>query len=322
MSIKEKLAKAAFKTKKFLKNNGPTICTVVGCVGVVATGVLAWHGRAKCDEILTEEDEDLGVFGKIVKTVPAWAPVVGVGVLSMGAIILSNGLSKKQIAALATCNAMNAGALMRTKESIDERTKEIKEYVKSQQKDLNELPDNERREMIFENDCDNFVVCLDPDGELYWDDWADIWFRQKSEIVESAYFTLNREYARDNVVSLHRLYELWGFENSDWARVGIKPDFKDIGWEKYEAFDPRLDDKSVATGIDFIDFRETNDKMTRIFGAANTVSDWPKKGAYTRITYQYVPNVLFRPDMSDDDLDEYFWNMSFIGNARFDSEFA
>lgn len=319
MGFKQSIKSALLKSKKFIRKNGPTICTVVGCVGVAATGVLAWHGRAKCDEILAELDDDATIFDKVRKTAKAWGPVVGVGALSIGAIILSNGLSKKQIAALTLSNAMSTGAIMRTKEAIEMRADKIRNDISK----LDGLPDEERRQGIFESDCDNFVYCLNPDGELYQDDFTGIWFRQLPEIVEHGYYAFNRDYAQDGSATLYQLYKHWGFGDSDWCPDKIKKEFKDIGWERYIAFDPNFDDGTKeSSGEEFIDFREINGKMMRIFGYGNTVSDWHKEktGSHTRITYLYVPHMMFNPSMSDDDFQAYMYNASWFGNRRFERD--
>lgn len=325
MALKLKLKRAFLKGKKFLKKNGPTICTVLGCVGVVATGALAWHERARCDEILSELSEDAGIGEVVSATWKTWVPVVGLGVLSIGAIVLSNGLSRKQIAALCATNAMSTGALLRTREEIDMKMAKIQDDVANIE--ALGLPDEERRQGIFESDCDNNVVCLNPDGDLYFDDWTGIWFRQLPSVVEAAYYNFNRMYAQDGTASLYDLYSMWGFGSKNaWSPLMPNANkFKEIGWEHYIAANKKnirlMDEEDVVaagTGEDFIDFRETNGKHMRIFGLGNTVSAWPRDGGYTRITYLYVPHELYIPFMNDDDLDMYMYNASYFGQMRFD----
>lgn len=322
MGFKQKIARGLIKAKKAVIVHGPTVCTVLGCIGVAATGILAWQGRAKCDDILDEMPNDATALDKIKATAKAWGPAAAVGAISMGAIVLSNGLSRKQMAALITCNAANTSALMRTSEAIKERSKTISDANK---KALLITDEEDRRQMIFESDCDLNIICLDPDGIVYWDDWADIYFRQKPEVVEKGYYAFNREYADLGWVSIHRLYELWGFNKSDWSQIGIKTKFKDIGFERYLPFEEDkdfVDQYTSPSGEDFIDFKETCGKKSRIFGkesADDAIWSDLQKDFATRITYIYAPHTLYKPYMSMSDFEEYTWNMSFSGNRRFNA---
>lgn len=318
-NFKTKLTRAAIKAKRGIVKYGPTACTIIGCIGVVATGVLAWRGRAKCDEILCEMPDDAPIGDILKATWKTWTPTIVVGAASIGAIVLSNGLSKRQIAALVTSNAMTTGALFRTKESINERMKEVETH----EKEIKGLSDPDRQQAIFESDCDLNIICLNPDGVIYYDDWTNVWFRQLPSVVEKGYYTYNREYADLGWVSIHRLYELWGFNKSDWSQIGIKTKFKDIGFERYLPFEDDkdfVDQYTSPSGEDFIDFKETCGKKSRIFGkesADDAIWSDLQKDYATRITYIYAPHTLYKPYMSMSDFEEYTWNMSFSGNRRF-----
>ena len=315
-NFKTKLIGAAIKAKRGIVKYGPTACTVLGCVGVAATGVLAWRGRAKCDDILSSMDPEAPLTEKVKATWKAWVPPVAVGAASAGAIIFGHALSRKQIAALIAVNAANTGVLLRTKESIDERIKEVRAH----EKEMAALPDNERKQAIFESDCDLNIVCLDPDGNVYWDDWTGIWFRQRSDVVERAYYAFNREYADLGWVSIARLYELFGFGKSEWAQTGIKHKFSDIGFERYLPFEQDkdfIDQYTTPSGEDFIDFREICGKKMRIYGKSEDDIIWDRGGDATRITYSFIPHTLYKPYMTAGEFDEYAWNMSFSGNRRF-----
>jgi len=312
MELNLKLKRIIFEGKKALLTHGPTICTVAGCVGVAATGVLAWTGRAKCDEIMAEMEDD-APLGTILKaTWKGWVPPVAVGVLSIGAIILSNGLSRKQISALIATNACNAAALCRTSESIKERMDAINETSKlNNEEDVLALPDGERRELIFENDCDNDVICLNPDGVVYWDDWTNIYFRQLPSVVENGYFQFNRLYTKNRSINLYKLYELWGFNDSIWSQAGISHKFKSIGFEQFVKFD----DECIFDGNEmFIDFREICGKKAIMFGGDDTIPLEDRKKYVTRITYLFAPHVLYSA---------YRFDMEYLRNSieRFDTKY-
>lgn len=326
MAIKDILRKAAGKTYVTFRKHGPAICTVVGCVCVAGTGVLAFMGGMKADEILDKMPEDSTTVDKVKATWKAWVPPVAVGAVGVGAIILGNGLSRRQISALITTSAMNAAAITRTGEEVNERMKEIKNAEADALKEERALANKEERwRSIFENDCDMDIVCLDPDGDIYYDDWTGIFFRQKRDIVEKAYYTFNKLYQERTRAELSLLYKLFGFENRNnkWDPGHIPSSFNDIGWEIYTAFDPEIDgidtiDEHSCTGESWIDFREINDGKSRIFGSTISDVDWKPLDDITKITYVFAPHALYTPYMSEKEADEYCYNMSFSGNRRYE----
>lgn len=320
MNFNVMLKQAAFRAKKAVMTYGPSVCTVAGCIGVAATGVLAWKGRAKCDDILAGIGDKADAIAKIKYTSKAWLPPVIVGGVSCGAIILSHTLSKKQITALLAINAANTGIILQTKESIDKRLREVSARER-ENGTFSYVNDEDRQQAIFESDCDLNIVCLDPDGRIYWDDYTGIWFRQKPEVVEKAYSTFNGEYSKLGWVSIYRLYELFGFGKSDWAQTKSKHKYQDIGFERYIPFDNDkdfIDQYTAPTGEDYIYFRETCGKRQRTFGIDDPVkmADWSIKEEATRITYSYTPHVLYKPYMTACEFDNYM-NASLAGNMRF-----
>ena len=231
-------SKVIGKTKRFIVKNGGSICTALGCVGVVATGVLSYMAGAKCDKILSdlneEMDGDPSFKDKVVALAPSVAPAVIVGGMSIATIIFGRGLDRKQILLLASSNATLSATLFDLKRTVKERLGE-EEYYEM----LREKADKERSDIkIFDEGADESfwddelgIVTLDDHGALFnlLDGYDSIWFRQDPAIVYSAGEAINRDLKKDGFVSKEDYFLYLGFDPFD-----IPEKFTYNGWSAYQ----------------------------------------------------------------------------------------
>lgn len=119
--------KLSQKTKQFLIKNGPTILSILGCVGVVGTGVTAAVLAPKASKKLQEvRDANGGVltFKDAVKAVGSveW-PAMVTGAATIGCIIAADRVNAGQKAQLtAALGATLLTALPREKQEVPEKT--------------------------------------------------------------------------------------------------------------------------------------------------------------------------------------------------------
>ena len=98
------------KTKLFLKQNGSTILTCIGGIGVIATAVTAVKVTPKVVKLLEEErklkDEELTKLEVAKIAGPYYIPSILIGVGTLACIFGANTLSRRQQASLASAYAL------------------------------------------------------------------------------------------------------------------------------------------------------------------------------------------------------------------------
>ena len=98
------------KTKLFLKQNGSTILTCIGGIGVIATAVTAVKVTPKVVKLLEEErklkDEELTKLEVAKIAGPYYIPSILIGVGTLACIFGANTLSRHQQASLASAYAL------------------------------------------------------------------------------------------------------------------------------------------------------------------------------------------------------------------------
>lgn len=211
--MKANFRRGLHRLKNGLIRKAPLVCTIVGAAGVVATGVLSARAAVRASDILDEYDRknriavnpteewqepELSIWDEIKLTWKEWILPIGVGAISIGAIIFSHGLSRKAIASLSASNAMLAASLSDMKGAV-------KELPEAQQK---EIGDKLRKKTHKD---DEHVVVLDPNGQLYFDEETKVEFRQSPEMMGEAVYKFNRNFELRGYATMGELYEFYGF---------------------------------------------------------------------------------------------------------------
>ena len=93
----------------FLKRSVPTVLTVLGGIGVIATSIMAVKATPKALKVLEEaiekKGEELTVVEKIKVVGPVYIPAAVTGVCTLCCMFGANGLNKRQQASLASAYA-------------------------------------------------------------------------------------------------------------------------------------------------------------------------------------------------------------------------
>lgn len=279
--------KVVGKVKRFVIKNGPTICTVLGCAGVIATGVLSYRAGAKCDKILSEMGDDASVRDKVAAVGPHLTPTVIVGTASIAAIIFGRRLSAKEIVLLSASNASLSASLFEFKRAVKERVgeEEYKEILRQQAaRDMSDIS-------IIDDDVDiSFwddelnIITLDPHGSLFHivDGHDSIWFRQNKEVVRNAINELHYYIKEDGYTTKSDF-----FSDLEFDRHTIPDSWGYIGWSTTD-----LINEYGTTGVDIL-IEEGCTAYQSIPFLGYATPDGEIKEEYTLIDFMMPSRALF-----------------------------
>lgn len=201
-------------SKRFITRNAPTILTVVGGVGVVATSVLAVKATPKALTILKEAEEEKGeeltVVEKVVAAGPSYIPAVVTGAATLACIFGANVLNKRQQASLASAYAM-----------IDAS---YKEYRKKVNELYGEDADAHVREEISKDKYKEKDIPKDDSKLLFFDEFSGRFFRSTLEKVQQAENLVNRDLVLQYYCTLNDFYGYLGIPHIDGGH--------EIGWSE------------------------------------------------------------------------------------------
>lgn len=235
------------KALRFLEMNAPTILTGVGVVGTITTSIFSVRGHVKATEIIRAAQEEAAESPELSKVIPTkerikktWTCYIPAGVsgaLTITAIVASNKLSLKSIAALSAA----AGYLAKNRDQIKAKLIEVEDKVKEYlPKELTEQEEGEDKPDIS-TDNPEFDHTL---GEFYKlskyghfpptyeytgngttrciDLYSGRSFLSSPEAVKKAQDELNEMYENGCYVCLSDLYELYGINKTTFGF--------DFGW--------------------------------------------------------------------------------------------
>lgn len=200
------------KSKLFINRNAPTILTVAGGVGVVATSVLAVKATPKVLTILKEAEEEKGeeltVMEKVIVAAPSYIPAVVTGAATLACIFGANVLNKRQQASLASAYAM-----------IDAS---YKEYRKKVDELYGEDADAHVREEISKDKYKEKDIPKHDGKLLFFDEFSGRFFHSTLEKVQNAEYLVNRDLVMQYYSTLNDFYGYLGIPHVDGGH--------EIGW--------------------------------------------------------------------------------------------
>lgn len=213
--------------KLYLKRSSPTILSIMACVGVVGASYLSAKASPKAIRLMKEmrdlKGEDLTILEKFKLAAPVYIPATAVGLGTIGCILASNTLSRRQQAALTSAYAL-----------LDSAYKEYRSKV--QQTIGKDKSDDIMSEIVKEN-CKNAPKPEDEEV-LFWDSLSRRYFnRTMAQVIEAEYL-LNRQFVLKGYVTLNDFYELLKLNPTVGGSV--------IGWSLGAGFE--------LYGYEWIDF--------------------------------------------------------------------
>lgn len=208
------MGKTLNRSMMFLKRNTPTILTIIGGVGVVATSVMAVKATPKALRTIEQAEEEKGeklTKLEVVKVAgPAYIPAVLTGVATIACIFGANALNKRQQASIISAYALLEGSYREYKNKVSELhgTEFHEQVVTEIAKDKHEETD----------------ISVAEDKQLFFDEFSGRYFESTLVDVQKAQYYVNRELVMRDYVALNEYYEQLGIPTIEAG------DF--LGWSK------------------------------------------------------------------------------------------
>ncbi len=208
--------------KVLLNENASTLLTGVGVVGTVGTAYFTGRATFKAADLIAKETAiiNIAVEGN---TDPVWLtkkdkvklvwkpymPAVGVGAITIGAIIFAHRIDAKKIVALTVASGISERALKEYKEKVveklgDRHDTKIRDEIAQDRVSAN--PPGSSEVLTIE---DGKVMCYDMNTGRY--------FKSTVEEIKSAENTINFEIVQQLSVSLSRFYEEIGLAPTTYS---------------------------------------------------------------------------------------------------------
>lgn len=206
--------------KRFWNQNGATILTCIGGIGVIATTITAVKATPRVLELLDEaekeKDEELTRIEKVKIAGPSYIPSILIGIGTLSCIFGANIMNKRHQAALVSAYTLLDSSFKEYKR----KAKEI--YGEDGEKDI--------RVKIAKDDFEDSDMDEYDDGkQLFYDEYSRRYFRATNETVLSAEYIVNKMLSEDCYVALNELYDLFGLEPVDYGEY--------IGWSSAQMFE-------------------------------------------------------------------------------------
>lgn len=190
---------------RFLRKHGGTLLTIGASVGVVLTAIETGKATIKAEK-LVELNKDVPEYDMKEKVKDCWqfyipAAVLGAG--TIGCIIGSNMLSRKEIASL-------TAAYMALGKSYQEYRRQVAERIGSE----TEADILEKSKVEEPAEEDKQLLCYEPFSNRY--------FHATEAELYDAFYQMNRDFSLNGEVSINNLYSYLGLD--------YLPEKDDVGW--------------------------------------------------------------------------------------------
>lgn len=190
---------------RFLRKNGGTLLAIGASVGVVLTAIETGKATIKAEK-LVELNKDVPEYGMKEKVKDCWqfyipAAVLGAG--TIGCIIGSNMLSRKEIASL-------SAAYVALGKSYQQYRRQVAERIGSEA----EADILEKSKVEEPAEEDKQLLCYEPFSNRY--------FHATEAELYDAFYQTNRDFSLNGEVSINNLYSYLGLD--------YLPEKDDVGW--------------------------------------------------------------------------------------------
>lgn len=185
------------KSQMYVKRNAPTILTIAGGVGVVATTVSAIKATPKAVQLLEAakgfKGDELTNFEKIKMVAPLYIPTIIYGATTILCIFGANMLNKRHQASLISAYAL-----------LDNSYKEYKKKVIELHGKDGEL---EIVEAIVEDKYEEETPRLEDDSLLFYDQFSGRFFNSTMNNVLSTFYQINRDVSTNYSATINDFYD-------------------------------------------------------------------------------------------------------------------
>lgn len=207
------------------KTNVPYILGGFGCVGVMATTIMAIQSTPKALELLEdaekEKGEDLSKWETVKTAGPVYLPAVITGIATIGCIAGAVILSERQQASLISAYGLLNESYMKYQRKVienfgEETHTDILKAIAEETKPVNITADN-----YF--GISNQGMAEDfSEPKLFYEEFSGRYFEAPLEQVLLAEYHVNRNMALGALILLNDFYEFLGLERTDYGG--------EVGW--------------------------------------------------------------------------------------------
>lgn len=207
------------------KTNVPYILGGFGCIGVIATTVMAIQSTPKALELLEdaekEKGEDLSKWEIVKAAGPIYLPVIITGIATVGCIAGAVILSERQQASLISAYGLLNESYMKYQRKViencgEETHTEILKAIAEETKPVTITADN-----FF--GLSNQGIAEDfSEPRLFYEEFSGRYFEAPLEQVLLAEYHVNRNMALGALILLNDFYEFLGLERTDYGG--------EVGW--------------------------------------------------------------------------------------------
>lgn len=222
--MKLKLGILAKQAKQAISDNSPAILTALGVTGTLSVAYLTGKATFKAADIIREAeaerevkgDEKLDTWDKVDLVWREYIPTAGIAAMTVAAIIGSNHISTRRVAAFASAYSFAEKGFERYQKAVQEKVGEKKEA---------DIRDDVARQMIKDYPINQAPIILTGQGDhLCFDAHSGRYFQGDIEKVRSAVNDINFQILNggSNDASL----------SDYWSLVGLDPTkgSDDLGW--------------------------------------------------------------------------------------------
>ena len=201
-------------SKMVTSQRTPLVLTVVACTGVVATGVMAAKAAPKASRVLADRKAErlkdkLHPFDVVKYTWKYYAPAVGVGTMTVLAVIAMNRVTARNAAIL------TAGATL--------ATTTLQEYQQHVLEELGAEKESKIRDKIAKRKVEASdhkladAIIIAGEDSLCYDEYSGRYFKCNPETLRSVENDVNKEIYSGigGAVSLNEVYEEIGLEPNE-----------------------------------------------------------------------------------------------------------
>lgn len=227
-----------------ISDNSPTILTGVSVLGVVGTAYLSvragFEAHARLESIREQYSDHFAIGGDLTKkemfklTWKCYIPVVTVGALTITSMVLSNRISNKRVAAMATAYSL-ANAAFKDQLNLSETFK--KKIAETYGDDVVEKVENEAAAEVAKTQDDSKQIMIIGDGEVtIHDSMTGRYFKSDIESIREAVNDINQSIFTSMYASLNDFFVELGLPRTGYG--------DEVGWNidhKLEvSFGPKL----------------------------------------------------------------------------------
>lgn len=202
------------KINLYLKHNSPTILSIVGSIGVVATTISAVKATPKALALLDDKPDDSSTVEIIKTTWKCYIPTAMIGLSTIACIFGANALNKNRQAALTSAYML-----------LDNAYKEYKSKVGIL---LGDDANVHIQKSIVEDKYEKIDISVDDEKQLFYEyNYGEFFERTKMEVLNAEY-NFNKLFASRGYATLNDFYELLDLPLSQEGNV--------IGWTVQEGY--------------------------------------------------------------------------------------